>query len=88
MLSHFLYITIQVLHDGSVVFVGGNTGIGKATASDLARRGARVILACRNKQKAEEAIKDIARVRTTYGLPWRFLCDLEIVYDLGTVQEV
>ena len=42
--------------------VGGNTGIGKATATELAKRGARVILACRNKHKAEQAIADIERV--------------------------
>uniref|UniRef100_A0A4W5KZT5 Dehydrogenase/reductase 13 n=1 Tax=Hucho hucho TaxID=62062 RepID=A0A4W5KZT5_9TELE len=40
-----------------------NTGIGKATALDLAKRGARVIPACRSKQKAEAAVYDIRRVR-------------------------
>lgn len=41
---------------------GGNTGIGKATALRLARKGARIILACRNRNKAEDAIADIQKV--------------------------
>lgn len=37
------------------IFTSHATGIGKETALDMARRDARVIMACRNTDKAEEA---------------------------------
>lgn len=44
----------------TVVITGGNTGIGLATATQIAQQGHRVIIACRNQTKAEEAIASIA----------------------------
>ncbi|VDP64530.1 unnamed protein product [Schistosoma mattheei] len=42
--------------DGKIAIVTGcNTGIGLYTASELARRGATIIMACRNIERANKA---------------------------------
>jgi retinol dehydrogenase-12 len=43
------------------VITGANTGIGKITARELARRGAHVILACRSAEKTQPVIDEIKR---------------------------
>lgn len=43
----------------TAIITGGNTGIGKATAFAFAKRGARVILACRSVEKGDKAAKEI-----------------------------
>ena len=45
----------------TVIITGGNTGIGKETAIDLASRGAKVIIGCRSKERGEKALIDIKK---------------------------
>jgi retinol dehydrogenase 12 len=51
----------QDLANQTFIVTGANTGIGKVTATELARRGAHVILACRSKDKTAAVIEDIQR---------------------------
>ncbi|XP_041668822.1 dehydrogenase/reductase SDR family member 13-like [Cheilinus undulatus] len=68
--------------DGKTVIVtGANTGIGKTTAMDLARRGARVIMACRDQGRAEAAIKDIIQETGNHQVIFMQL-------DLSSLQSV
>ncbi|MBN3286984.1 RDH12 dehydrogenase, partial [Polyodon spathula] len=45
----------------TAIVTGANTGIGKFIALDLARRKARVILACRSQERGQAALEEIRR---------------------------
>ncbi|XP_070762576.1 dehydrogenase/reductase SDR family member 13-like [Enoplosus armatus] len=69
------------LHGKTVIVTGSNTGIGKTTAIDLAKRGARVILACRSKQRGEAALEEIKRESGSNQVVFMQL-------DLGSLKSV
>ena len=50
-----------LLNGKTVVITGGNTGIGLETAVDLAKRNARVILACRSVERGEKAAVEVRK---------------------------
>ncbi|KAM9318275.1 dehydrogenase/reductase SDR family member 13-like [Pholidichthys leucotaenia] len=69
------------LHGKTVIVTGSNTGIGKETAIDLAKRGARVILACRSQERGEAALADVTRESGSNQVVFMQL-------DLGSLKSV
>lgn len=49
----------EMMRGKTVIVTGANSGIGKATAAELLRREARVIMACRSRERGESAAQDI-----------------------------
>ncbi|XP_036410453.1 dehydrogenase/reductase SDR family member 12-like [Megalops cyprinoides] len=60
--THFVEKDLDVSVAGkSFMITGANSGIGKATAIAIAKRGGTIHMVCRNKERAEEAREDIIR---------------------------
>lgn len=59
----------------TVLITGGNNGIGKATAIGLAKKGATVIIACRNETKGQAAVADIKKATKNENVDL-LICDL------------
>nr|XP_020459543.1 retinol dehydrogenase 12-like [Monopterus albus] len=67
----------------TVVITGANTGIGKETAIDLAKRGAKVIMACRDMEKAEAAVKEVIEKSGSENV----LCKKLDLSDIKSIRE-
>lgn len=63
------------------LFPGGNSGIGKDTAVAMAMRGARVVIACRDPDKAEKAVREIQ-----FKSHWLNVSHMKL--DLANLQSV
>ena len=74
-------LALPDLHDKTFVITGANTGIGKITARELARKGARVILACRSKEKTDPVIAEIATATGSTKIEF-------VALDLGDLASV
>jgi NAD(P)-dependent dehydrogenase (short-subunit alcohol dehydrogenase family) len=69
------------LKDKIIIITGGNSGIGKAAAIQLAKCDATVVMACRSKERGEQALEE---VRTTAG---SLKVDLLLV-DMSSQQSI
>ncbi|KAF2897601.1 hypothetical protein ILUMI_08570 [Ignelater luminosus] len=65
----------------TAIVTGSNSGIGFYTAQDFAKRGARVILACRDSKRAEEARSKIVEATGNPNVVVRIL-------DLGSLDSI
>jgi NAD(P)-dependent dehydrogenase (short-subunit alcohol dehydrogenase family) len=69
-----------------VIITGASSGIGLATARELARRGAAIVMVCRDAERAEAARRDVAALATGQQ-PTVFLADLLSQREIRSLAE-
>lgn len=78
---------LKDMHDTVCVVTGANSGIGKATATELARLGARVVMVCRNRERGHDAQEEIQATAEMAHPSSADTVDLYIA-DLAVQEEV
>ncbi|XP_048735006.2 retinol dehydrogenase 13-like [Ostrea edulis] len=73
----------ELLMGKTAIVTGANSGIGKETAKDFAKRGAKVIMACRDLEKCATAQEDI--IQETHNQ--RVVCKRLDLASLKSIQE-
>ena len=69
------------MNDRVCMITGANSGIGKATATELAKMGATVVMVCRNQRKGEAALSEVKKESGNESI------DL-LLADLSSMQSV
>jgi NAD(P)-dependent dehydrogenase (short-subunit alcohol dehydrogenase family) len=76
----------NMMQDKNILITGGTSGMGKATAIQLAKMGARLILVSRNREKGEAAVSEI--IHTSGNQAVTFLqADLSLVREMRRIAE-
>jgi NAD(P)-dependent dehydrogenase (short-subunit alcohol dehydrogenase family) len=78
---------IPTLGGKLAIVTGANSGLGLETTRALARKGARVILACRNRDKADTAIAELVADGIARDLLEFGACDLSSLASIKTFAE-
>lgn len=72
---------IPTLTGKVAIVTGANTGLGKVTALELARKGAHVVLACRSKDRTEPVAEEIKKITGNQQVEF-------VELDLGSLRSV
>lgn len=79
--------TVPDQHGRTVVVTGANSGLGLATARTLAAAGARVLLACRNPERAAAALDEVRAAATSGPAPETVQLDLADLESVATAAD-
>ena len=77
---------LPFLHFYLTIISGANTGIGKSTATELAKRGARVVMGCRDQHKGE-AVARMIRSKTKNPDVFSYQLDLASLSSIKSFVE-